>query len=135
MVISKKGDTLTCYQHKPIDDTRVLSKVKVPSMIMRTVFNKRLWEPVTVDGEFHLVVLDEQTILEFWDRLLQLKLWNLRDDAMDGQHCPPGPPGEVIIDNRIIDSSTIHLDLVTKSSIKAQAFYDPAHYEKTCSSR
>ncbi len=135
MLLSKKGDTLTCYQYKPIDDITTLSRVKVPSAIMRNVFYKRLREPVDVHGEFHLVRLDDQTIRLFWKRLRQLNPWILKDDSVDGQHCPPVPPSAVVTDNRIIDSSTIHLDLITRDSIKALVFYDPAHYEKICPSR
>jgi len=135
MLFSRKGDTLTCYQHKPIDDISVLSRVKIPSAIRKNVFYKRLNEPVDVHGEFHLVDLKEETLGLLWRRLQRLNLWSLADDSVDGQHCPPPPPGDVAIDNRIIDSSTIHLDLITRDSIKALAFYDPFNYEKICPSR
>lgn len=135
LLLSKKGDTLTCYQYKPVDDISTLSRVKVPSAIRSNVFYKRLFGPVNVHGEFHLVVLDEEVIRLVWSRVGQFSLWTLKDDSVDGQHCPALPPSTGVIDNRIFDSSTLHLDLITRDSIKSLAFYDPAHYEKVCPSR
>lgn len=135
MLLSKKGDTLTSYQYKNIDDITTLSRVKVPSAIRHNVFYKRLQDPVDVHGEFHLVVIKDEILRSFWRDLQLLDLWSLKDDSIEGLHCPQISNSNVIIDNIIIDASTIHLDLITKGTIKALRFYGPAHYEKVCTSR
>ncbi|MBC7757762.1 MAG: hypothetical protein H7069_02810 [Phormidesmis sp. FL-bin-119] len=135
MLVSKKGDTLTCYQYKAIDDIPTLRGVKVPSAIMHNVFYKRLYEPVDVHGEFHLLVLDEETLRLFWKQMQSLKLWTIKDDLVEGLHCPPVVNTDVTIDKRVVDDSTIHLDLITRNTIKVLSFYGPANYEEFCPSR
>jgi hypothetical protein len=133
-LLSKKGDTLTCYLYK---DTRKYSSInQVPRKIAMTMslrtMNDIYKAPVDINRFFNINDIQPDSLLKFWNKVSELKPWLIKDDSIDGSGCPVGKKGESYT---IDDGGGILVHLVTKAQIKSLNFYDPGEFEKLCSGR
>ncbi|WP_316844427.1 hypothetical protein [Pedobacter psychrodurus] len=133
-LLSKKGDTLTCYLYK---DTRRYSSInKVPRKIAMAMSSRTMMDiyktPVDINRFFNIKDIQPDSLLKFWDEVSALKPWLIKDDAIEGAGCPVGKKGEVY---SIDDGGGILVHLVTKEQIKPLNFYDPDGFEKLCPGR
>jgi len=129
-ILSKKGDTLTAYHYRSFTgyDQRVILPHAVAIKLKKRLVNMTY---ITVDIKeyFNPIYIEKDTLSRFWQRVGQLKPWQIKDDVVEGIGCPQekGKPRVEIFDG---DGITLHL--MTKDSIKKLYFYAPEFYQKQC---
>ncbi|TCD08511.1 hypothetical protein EZ449_11750 [Pedobacter frigidisoli] len=133
-LLSKKGDTLTCYMYK---DVRKYSSInKVPRRIAATISSRLMMEiyktPIDVNQFFNVFDIKPDTLIKFWREVSALKPWDIKDDSVDGGGCPLNKNVNSI---SIEDGLGIWVHLITKNNIKSLVFYEPDSFEKYCPGR
>lgn len=129
-ILSKKGDTLTAYHYHavPAYDQRIMLPEAVAIKLKIRLVNMR---HVTVDinDYFNPIYMEKDTINRFWQNIIQLKPWQIKDDADEGGGCPV-EKGKTHDD--IFDAGGVIIHLITRNNIKKIYFYAPEFYQKEC---
>lgn len=87
--LSKKGDTLTAYHYHtfPAYDQRIiLPRAIAVKLIKRTVTMNHV--TVDINDYFNPIYIKQDIIIRFWQTVMGLKPWEIKDDAQDGFGCP-----------------------------------------------
>lgn len=124
-MLSKKGDTVTCYHYRPLRVNRKTLK-EVPHSIANALLDK-------YGVDFQVYEIPQDSARLFWAAIGALDPWQWRDDAVDGNGCP-------IVDSTkrptyIYDGFTYQVKLIAENTIKTLSFYEPAFFEKQCPGR
>lgn len=133
-IISKKGDTITRYLYKfgnkpakmPRTMRDTISKIHKPAD-MRNEF--REFYKIGINKYFNVLYSNDEAIKTFWKEIQNLTPWNINDDSVEGEGCPPNEKGEKY---EIYDGGGILLFLITKNEIKRLYFYAPQDYNERC---
>jgi hypothetical protein len=133
-LISKKGDTLTCYTYRDLVYQRN-EGILIPTNIrreMRKISNRKiLTDPINVNEFLNVCAINLKNLNKLWNGIKNEKPWSLLDDEIEGKGC--------FIDSKSIpkihDGGGFNLYLITKSKIKLLYFYAHAYYEKYCKGR
>ena len=132
-LLSKKGDTLTCYTYRDLVYQR--SGILIPKRIrgeMRKANRlKILVTEIDVNEFLYVSAIDQKTLGELWNKIKREKPWTLLDDQAEGQGCGMTSKSNAYIS----DDGGLNLYLITKSEIKKLEFYAPWFYQKQCRSR
>ena len=133
LFLSKTGDTITAYEYRR-PETRKL-KGLVPSAIRKAMYYKDLTEymnePVSVNRYYVEKDIAVDILRNLWNDILSLKLWLIKDDAIEGSGCPTVKGSSVSID----DAGGIYILLISKAEIKPLNFYAPNDFERICPGR
>lgn len=137
-LLSKKGDTLTCYVYK--SNTKLNSSLSpAPKKIRQQIIknNSKIFsEPVDINLYFNIYKMTSVQVKAFWDEVAALKPWTLKDDSTEGKGCPAAPHKNTEIEDPVIyDGGGIRLSLITNTGIRFLEFYAPDYYEKNCPGR
>ncbi len=138
-LLSKKGDTLTCYTYKANKNPR-LFKPSAPEKIASAIYKNNIYNiynaPVDINIYFNTFELEQTQVVQFWKDIMLLTPWELNDDSVDGHGCPVVKRNDGIVeDNNIYDGGGIQLYLLTNDRIKVLDFYAPDFYVKICPER
>lgn len=138
-LLSKKGDTLTCYTYKALKNFKSYQFL-APKKITAEIYKKNIYNilnaPVDINIYFNPFELKNDQITQFWKDVMFLNPWQLNDDSIDGEGCPVVKRKDgVVEDNSIYDGGGIQLYLITKEQIKIKYFYAPDFYDKICPER
>lgn len=131
-LLSKKGDTITCYFYADLNYTGT-GHTQVPQSIRKSLYTSDIFiKPVDINAYFHVYPMQQQQAKEFWQQVAKHRPWLIHDDAQDGTGCPVDKNK-----NRqsISDGGGIRLYLITKAAINILDFYAPDFYEKVCPGR
>jgi hypothetical protein len=142
LIMSKKGDTLTCYTYRDLAYVPT-SETVMPRSIRRAMFEHvqvNIWSVVPDVNEFFrpypMRAADRK---KFWSDLNAFKPWAIKDDGVDGLGCPVVKrvvDGQTIVDNNVVDDGGyLKLYLITKDKIKVLEFFEPYWFEKKCPGR
>ncbi|KQM75231.1 hypothetical protein ASE74_20645 [Pedobacter sp. Leaf216] len=133
LFLSKTGDTITAYEYKRPEVRKVNGKV--PSAIRSVMYYKDLTEymnePVSINRYFVEKDISLDTLRNLWNDILRLKLWYMKDDAIEGSGCPTIKGSNLTIH----DAGGIYILLISKAEIKPLNFYAPNEFEKFCPGR
>ncbi|RZK73989.1 MAG: hypothetical protein EOO85_16165 [Pedobacter sp.] len=133
LFLSKTGDTITSYEYKRPEIRKVNGLV--PSTIRKAMYYKGLTEymnePVSINRYFVEKDIAVDTLRNLWNDILSLKLWSMKDDAIEGSGCPMVKGSNVSID----DAGGIYILLISKAEIKPLNFYAPDDFERICPGR
>lgn len=135
LILSKKGDTVTCYEYKLVPPKQSLLK-RVPEQladILSEQYRAVAKDSLRLNVYFEVYPTSLDRAQAFWSRVAKLGPWQLKDDRVDGQGCP-------IVDStsrqrNIFDGMTYTLHLITNDESRELQFYEPAFYEKECPGR
>lgn len=124
-MLSKRGDTVTCYRYRPLKVNRNSLK-EVPQPIANALLDKH-------GVDFQVYEMPQDSARLFWKAVGELDPWQWRDDVAEGNGCP-------IVDSTkrptyIYDGFTYQVKLIAGNTIKALSFYEPAFFEKQCPGR
>lgn len=133
-MISKKGDTLTAYKYQSLYgyDNRIIVPNMMASKLDRRMAANIFSIPVDINQYFNPIYINPDSIKKFWNNLIRLNPWQIKDDSIEGEGCPviKGKDSPIIY-----DGGGITLFLVTKNEIKKLYFYAPRYFEKECKGR
>lgn len=89
-LFSKKGDTINTYLYQRPEYRKIHNKVPkgVASAILLKDIREYRSEPVGINRYFTIKDNDPDTLRKIWNDLVKLKLWNTKDDAIEGSGCP-----------------------------------------------
>ncbi|MGN7990068.1 hypothetical protein ACTJKC_22195 [Pedobacter sp. 22226] len=132
-ILSIVGDTISIYTYKP----RVVldSKLKTIPKIFKDAFLKNNGNliylvPIDINVFFQPEYLKIDSLKQFWVKSSKLKMWEIKDDKIDGEGCDIKKNGDAVS-----DGGKIYLHLITKDSIKELFFYAPDYYNEKCPGR
>jgi hypothetical protein len=132
--LSKKGDTLSCYLYKNIEQPKLINEI--PKILGMKIFTPRieefLREPVRINRYFNVKNVQPDILLNFWKQVSAIELWKIKDDAAEGSGCPIDKEKGTM---EIEDAGGIYILLITKESIKPLIFYAPNEFEGFCPGR
>lgn len=130
-LLSKKGDTLTCYTYRDLVYQRY-GGILIPTTVrraMRKIHERRiLTVPMDVNEFFSINVVSQQTLKSMWNEIISEQPWTLLDDEKEGEGCPIKSKNN----QEIYDGGGVNLYLITKEEIKQLYFYAPGFYQKYC---
>lgn len=133
LFLSKTGDTITAYEYQEPEVRKINGKV--PSAIRRAMHYKDLTdfmnEKVAINRYFFAKDIEPDTLKNLWNDIIRLKLWYMKDDAIEGSGCPTTKGKNLTID----DGGEIYILLISKAEIKPLNFYAPEEFEKFCPGR
>lgn len=136
-LLSKKGDTLTCYSYKvtSLDRSVMLAPKKISQQIIKND-SKKFSEPVDINNYFSVCKMTKAQVKTFWDGVNAFKPWALKDDSTEGEGCPAAAHKNTDAGYPVIsDGGGISLALITNKEIRFLEFYAPDYYEEHCPGR
>jgi hypothetical protein len=136
-LLSRKGDTLTCYSYKVpnLDRSVLLAPKKIRQQIIEND-SKKFSEPVDINNYFKIYKMTEAQVKTFWDDVNAFKPWMLKDDSTEGEGCPAAAHKKTDAGYPVIsDGGGISLALITNKEIRFLEFYAPDFYEEHCPGR
>jgi len=132
-LISKKGDTINAYSYERPKGRKINSKI--PRAIGRTMLLEDLsdytQEPVRINRYFTIEDTNPDTLRKLWSEILDLHLWKIKDDAIEGSGCPITSESNF----SVIDGGGLYILLISRLAIKPLNFYAPDVYERHCPGR
>lgn len=133
-LLSKYRDTIAAYLYA--DLRKINFNKKIPRKIALTIYSKTLYDfqkaPIEINQYFNVKDIEPDSLIKFWSEVAKLKLWSVKDDAVEGRGCPiDRKQGFLEID----DAGGTYVLLITKSVIKPLNFYAPEEYETFCPGR
>ncbi|GAA4807242.1 hypothetical protein GCM10023231_40540 [Olivibacter ginsenosidimutans] len=135
LVLSKKGDTVACYQYKlvPPQQSSLKRIPKQLAAILNEQYHAAAKDSLRLNAYFKVYPLDVDRAQVFWIHIMKLEPWQLKDDRAEGEGCP-------VVDSadrprHIFDGVTYTLYLITSDESQELQFYEPAFYEKECPGR
>lgn len=133
LFLSKTRDTITAYEYKRPEARKV--NRTVPSAIRRAMYYKDLTEYMNEQVSINRYFVEKDITLDklrnLWNDVLKLKLWDMKDDAIEGSGCPTVKGSNLTIH----DAGGIYILLISKAKIKPLNFYAPEEFEKFCPGR
>lgn len=131
--LSKKGDTINAYAYERPKYRKI--NIKIPRSIARTILTKDYSdyasEPVALNRYFIIRDINQDTLQKMWNDVAKLRLWRIKDDAIEGSGCPVIKKSYM----EIYDGGGIYILLISKTDIKPLNFYAPDEFEKFCPGR
>jgi len=131
--LSKKGDTINAYTYQRPKDRKINSKL--PMTVLRAILSQDyidyINEDVRLNQYFAIRDINPDTLKRQWNDMLRLRLWNTKDDAVEGSGCPIAKGSNIIIH----DAGGIYILLISRAEIKPLNFYAPEEFEKFCPGR
>lgn len=131
--LSKKGDTINAYVYQRLKHRKL--NTKVPGGVARAIllkdFSEYNSEPVRLNRYFTIKDTNPDTLKKLWNDVARLRLWNTKDDAVEGSGCPVTKNSNVFVE----DGGGIYILLISRVEIKPLNFYDPQEFEKYCPGR
>lgn len=132
-LLSKKGDTINAYVYQRPKLLKINSKI--PKAIGRAILTKDYSdytsEPVRLNRYFTIKDLHTDTLTNLWNEVTKLRLWSVKDDALEGSGCPITKKSNVTV----YDGGGIYILLISRIDIKPLNFYAPDEFEKYCPGR
>jgi hypothetical protein len=134
-IVSKTGDTINMYTYRYYAPIKTPGKVDVPKAIAQRV-NKTNYEAMRalpdINALFQVKVVSKDTLNRLWNAISRERIWEIKDDKMDGKGCPIIPGKENV---SLFDGGGPIFRLLTKEGSKELEFYAPNFFEEYCPGR
>lgn len=134
-IVSKKGDTINMYTYRFRNLIETPINVDVPKAFAKAIARVNYMaidQAPAINTLLKVMVVDKQSLNTLWKDLMNEQIWNIKDDAVDGEGCPVVKGKNVI---EIFDGGGPLFKLITKERIKDLKFYSPVFYEEHCPGR
>jgi hypothetical protein len=134
-IVSKKGDTINMYTYRFRNLIEPPINVEVPKAFAKAIAHVNYMaidQAPAINTLLKVMVVDKQILNMFWKDLINEKIWNIKDDVIEGEGCPVVKGKNVV---EIFDGGGPLFKLITKERIKDLKFYSPVFYEAHCPGR
>jgi len=134
-IVSKKGDTINMYTYRFRNLIETPINVEVPKAFAKAIARVNYMaidQAPAINTLLKVMVVDKQILNMFWKDLINEQIWNIKDDAIEGEGCPVVKGKNVV---EIFDGGGPLFKLITKERIKDLKFYSPVFYEAHCPGR
>lgn len=115
-VLSKTKDKISLFEYK-IDQTNENESITNKSQRPFDINTSKFYNSINIDSK------DAKL---FWEKLIKLKPWSIKDDVVEGEGCP---------EKYINHQTGISFYLIAKEKIQKLKFYAPKYFEKVCATR
>jgi len=131
--LSKKGDTISAYVYLRPKQRKIDSKVPRATLgaVLHDDYMDYSKEPVALNRYFIIREINQDTLKTMWNDIVKLRLWRIKDDAVEGSGCPVTKTMNAFVE----DGGGIYILLISRIAIKPLNFYAPDNFEKFCRGR